>query len=54
MSKANNNKEERYVECPHCLVYSVKLTAEESALVDKGQQMMIVCQVCGKEILLNG
>lgn len=50
----NNIDGELFVECPHCMVYSVKLSAEEKSLVDTGQQMLVVCQVCSKEIILNG
>ena len=42
------------VECPHCLVCSIKLSAEELAAVEAGQQMVEVCQVCGKEVIFNG
>jgi hypothetical protein len=40
--------------CPHCKVCSIVLSAEEHALVEAGQQMIEVCQVCGKEVYLNG
>lgn len=40
--------------CPHCLVCSISLTAEEHAKVEAGQQMVEVCQVCGKEVVFNG
>lgn len=43
-----------FIECPHCLVCSTKLSMEEFALVDSGQYMVEVCQVCGREIILNG
>ena len=42
------------IECPHCLVCSIKLTAEEYKLVKSGQQMVEVCPVCGKEVFLGG
>ena len=42
------------MECPHCLVCSIKLSAEEYALLKDGQQMIEVCQVCDKEVTLNG
>lgn len=50
----NINTGEVLLECPHCLVCSIKLTAEEYALVEAGQQMVEVCQVCGKEVIFNG
>jgi hypothetical protein len=40
------------LECPHCLVCSIGLSAEEAALITDGQQMVLVCQVCGKEVYL--
>ena len=40
--------------CPHCKVCSIVLSAEEYALVEAGQQMIEVCQVCGKEVYING
>jgi hypothetical protein len=42
------------ISCPHCKVCSIGLSAEEYALVEAGQQMIEVCQVCGKEVYLNG
>ena len=42
-----------FIECPHCQVCSTKLSAEEYALVEEGQQMMEVCQVCGSDIVIN-
>ena len=42
------------VECPHCHVRSMSLTAEEMSAVHTGQQMVDVCQVCGKEVFFNG
>jgi hypothetical protein len=42
------------LECPHCRVCSILLGAEEYALVEAGQQMIEVCQVCGKEVVFNG
>ena len=50
----NNIDGELFVECPYCMVYSVKLSSEEKSLVEAGQLMMAVCQVCNKEIILNG
>ena len=50
----NINTGDVLLECPHCLVCSIKLTAEEYALVEAGQQMVEVCQVCGKEVIFNG
>jgi DNA-directed RNA polymerase subunit RPC12/RpoP len=40
------------IACPYCLVSSIKLSAEEFALLKAGQQMVEVCQVCGKEVSL--
>jgi predicted nucleic acid-binding Zn-ribbon protein len=42
------------LECPHCLVCSIKLSAEEFVQVEAGQHMIEVCPVCGKEVYLNG
>ena len=39
--------------CPHCLVCSILLSAEELAAVKAGQQMIEICQVCGKEVNIN-
>lgn len=47
-------EQEVILACPHCKVCSIKLTAEELAVVMAGQQMIEVCQVCGKEVVLNG
>ena len=56
MDKVNINyiDGELFVECPHCMVYSSKLSTEEKSLVEAGQQMVVVCQVCGTEVVLNG
>jgi hypothetical protein len=51
----NTEKKERddiILECPHCLVCSIKLSADEYAQVKAGQQMLEVCQVCGKEVYI--
>ena len=40
--------------CPHCLVCSILVKADEYALIEAGQQMVEVCQVCGKEVVFNG
>lgn len=45
--------DDSFVKCPHCKVCSIKLSAEEHADVIAGQQMVEVCQVCGKEVYLN-
>ena len=42
------------LECPNCRVCSILLSAEEYALVEAGQHMIEVCQVCGKEVIFNG
>ena len=42
------------LECPHCIVCSIKLSAEEYALVKSGQCMVEVCPVCGKEVFFGG
>ena len=52
--KANNKPGEVILACPHCLVCSILMTAEEYTLVETGQQMVEVCQVCGKEVVFNG
>ena len=53
-NKSNITSSDILFECPHCLVCSIKLTAEEYAFVEAGQQMIEVCQVCGKEVVFNG
>lgn len=53
--KQRGSKQETFIiSCPHCLVCSILLAAEEYAKVQAGQQMMEVCQVCGKEVIING
>jgi hypothetical protein len=42
------------LECPNCKVCSIKLSAEEFASVETGQQMLNICPVCNNEVLLNG
>lgn len=44
---------EKIIECPHCHVCSIKLSTEEYTAVETGQQMIEVCQVCGREVILN-
>ena len=41
------------IECPYCLVCSIKLSTDEYALLKSGQQMVEVCQVCGKEVRVH-
>jgi hypothetical protein len=43
-----------FIECPHCKVCSIRLSKEEYAIVKLGQYMINVCQVCGKEVYING
>jgi predicted nucleic acid-binding Zn-ribbon protein len=50
----NIEKSDVIISCTHCKVCSIKLSAEEYAAVLAGQQMVEVCQVCGKEVYLNG
>lgn len=42
-----------FIQCPYCLVCSIRLSAEEYALVEAGQQMIEVCPVCGKEVFVH-
>lgn len=42
------------ITCPHCRICSMSLSAEEYASVEAGQQMIEVCQVCGKEVCIHG
>ena len=42
------------ISCPHCLACSITLSAKEYLMVERGQQMVEVCQVCGKEVVFNG
>lgn len=46
-------EQEVILACPHCKVCSIKLTKEEYDLVKSGQQMIEVCPVCGKEVIIN-
>ena len=39
--------------CPHCKTCSIGLSKSESAQVQAGQQMLIFCNVCGREVMLN-
>ena len=45
--------EEFFAECPQCLVYSVKLSAEEFSAVSEGQQMIAQCPVCDALIYVS-
>lgn len=54
MSIKKNKLDDIILACPHCKVCSIKLSAEEFAAVEAGQQMVEVCRVCGKEVYLNG
>ena len=49
-----SKQEEIFLACPHCMVCSIKLTKDEYDLIESGQQMIEVCQVCGKEVVFNG
>lgn len=40
--------------CPNCKVCSEALSQEEFEAVKAGQQMLVICKVCGKENVLNG
>lgn len=51
-AKVSITEEGIFVECPHCLVYSIKLTKEEYTVIMTGQQMTEVCQVCGQEVII--
>ena len=48
-----NSSNELIFECPYCMVCSIKLSVEEHAAVKAGQQMIEVCQVCGKEVIIG-
>lgn len=52
-SRKPSNHEDVILSCPHCKVCSIMLTAEEYTKVKTGQQMVEVCQVCGKEVVIN-
>lgn len=52
--KYKKNLEDVFIACPHCMVCSLKLSAEEYAIVKAGQQMVEVCSVCGKTINIQG
>ena len=47
------NSKEIIITCPQCLVCSIKLSAEESAEVEAGQQMIEVCPVCGEPVVFS-
>ena len=42
------------VMCQNCKVCSEALSKDEFEAVNAGQQMLVVCKVCGKETILNG
>jgi hypothetical protein len=42
-----------FICCPHCKVCSIKLSVDELAQVEAGQQMIELCQVCGKEVYIH-
>lgn len=48
-----NEQDDVIIMCPYCKVCSIKLTADEYAEVKNGQQMVEVCQVCGKEVSID-
>ena len=50
----STKKSDIIISCPHCKVCSIKLTADEFTIIEAGQQMVDVCQVCGKEVYLGG
>ncbi len=49
----NINKEDVILECPYCMVCSIKVSAEEWEAVQAGQQMIEVCSICGKEVKVH-
>ena len=49
----STEKTDVLISCPHCKVCSIKLSADEYTLVEAGQLMVEVCQVCGKEVFIN-
>lgn len=53
MSAKKSKSDDIILACPHCLVCSIKVTADEYTLLKTGQQMIEVCQVCGKEVNLG-
>ena len=53
IKKSENMENDIFIECPYCRVSSIKLSAEEYALVEAGQQMVEVCQVCGREVKVH-
>jgi hypothetical protein len=52
-TKTTNKQEDFYIECPHCQVCSIKISVDEFNLVKSGQQMVEVCQICGREVVVN-
>lgn len=53
MNTKKNKPDDIILACPHCRVCSIKLSADEYALLKTGQQMVEVCQVCGQEVALH-
>jgi hypothetical protein len=51
--KVSDTQEGIFVGCPHCLVYSIKLSKDEYAVIKSGQQMTEVCQVCGQVVTID-
>ena len=53
IKKQKSNSEDLIIPCTHCKVCSLKLSADEIKIIEDGQQMIEVCQVCGKEVTIN-
>ena len=53
MNTKKSGCDEVILACPNCHVCSIKLSIEEYSAVEAGQQMLEVCQVCGKEVAVS-
>lgn len=42
-----------FIECPYCRVCSIRISDDDYKQVKAGQQMVEVCQVCGKEVYID-
>lgn len=52
-ARVSITEEGAFIECSHCLVYSIKLSKDEYIAVCAGQQMIEVCQACGHEVVID-
>ena len=51
-TKQNKKSEDFYIECSNCHICSNKLSAKELELIEDGQYMAEMCQICGCNIVV--